>query len=59
MTGNAIFLRPDDFKWWLFLDTIVAEMLGGSLWSPYKALYKKWFGVEPRRARAAQTTDKG
>ena len=52
VTGNAIFLRPDDFKWWLFLDTIVAEMLRGSLWSPYKALYKTSFGVEPRRARA-------
>jgi len=59
VTGNAIFLRPDDFKWWLFLDTIVAEMLGGSLWSPYKGLYQKWFGVEPRRARAIQTTNKG
>jgi polar amino acid transport system substrate-binding protein len=59
VTGNAIFLRPDDFKWWLFLDTIVAEMLGGSLWSPYKALYKKWFGVEPRHARIAQSGNKG
>lgn len=53
VTGNAIFLRPDDFKWWLFLDTVVAEMLGGSLFSPYKGLYKKWFGVEPRRSRSA------
>jgi len=30
----------------------VAEMLGGSLFSPYKALYRKWFGKEPARARA-------
>lgn len=52
VTGNAIFLRSDDFKWWLYLDTVVAEMLGGSLWSPYKALYKKWFGIDPRHARA-------
>ena len=59
VTGNAIFMRPDDFKWWLFLDTIVAEMLGGSLWSPYKAVYKKWFGVEPRHARVAQSGNKG
>ena len=29
VTGNAVFLRHDDFKWWLFLDTMVAEMLGG------------------------------
>jgi polar amino acid transport system substrate-binding protein len=59
VTGNAIFLRPDDFKWWVFLDTVVAEMLGGSLWTPYKALYKKWFGVEPRHARVAQSGNKG
>jgi polar amino acid transport system substrate-binding protein len=55
VTGNAIFLRGDDFKWWLFLDTVVAEMTGGSLYGQYKALYKKWFGVEPRHARVAQS----
>jgi polar amino acid transport system substrate-binding protein len=59
VTGNAVFLRADDFKWWLYLDTVIAEMLGGSLWSPYKASYKKWFGTEPRHARAAQATNKG
>jgi polar amino acid transport system substrate-binding protein len=52
VTGNGIFLRHDDFKWWLFLDTMVAEMMGGSRYSDYKAIYKKWFGVEPKRARA-------
>ena len=52
VTGNAVFLRHDDFKWWLFLDTVVAEMLGGSRFSDYKAIHKKWFGVEPKRARA-------
>lgn len=55
VTGNAIFLRGDDFKWWLFLDTVVAEMLGGSRWSEYKDLYKKWFGTEPRHARISQS----
>lgn len=55
VTGNAIFLRQDDFKWWLFLNTMVAEMLGGSQWSQYKAIYKKWFGVDPRHARASQS----
>lgn len=59
VTGNAIFLRPDDFKWWLYLDTVVAEMLGGSLWTPYKSLYKKWFGAEPRHARLAPAAGKG
>jgi polar amino acid transport system substrate-binding protein len=52
VTGNGVFLRHDDFKWWLFLDTLVAEMLGGSLFSDYKAIYKKWLGVEPKRMRA-------
>jgi len=55
VTGNAIFLRGDDFKWWLFLDTLVAEMTGGSLFSQYKVLYKNWFGVEPRHTRIAQS----
>jgi polar amino acid transport system substrate-binding protein len=59
VTGNAVFLRADDFKWWLYLDTVIAEMLGGSLWSPYKASYKKWFGTEPRHARAAPASNKG
>ena len=55
MTGNGVFLRQDDFKWWLFLDTMVAEMLGGSLFSDYKAIYKKWFGTEPSHARVSQS----
>lgn len=59
VTGNAVFLRQDDFKWWLYLDTVIAEMLGGSLWTPYKTAYKNWFGVEPRNARAGSATSKG
>jgi polar amino acid transport system substrate-binding protein len=55
VTGNAVFLRPNDFKWWLFLDTVVAEMTGGSRFSEYKAVYKKWFGTEPRSTRASQS----
>jgi polar amino acid transport system substrate-binding protein len=55
VTGNAVFLRGDDFKWWLFLDTVVAEMTGGSLFGLYKAAYKNWFGVEPRHTRIAQS----
>ena len=47
VTNNAIFCKLDDFAWWRVLDTIVGEMRGGSLWSEYKAIYKKWFGVDP------------
>ena len=55
VTCNAVFLRPNDFKWWLFLDTVVAEMTGGSRYSDYKAIYRKWFGVDPRSTRVAQS----
>ena len=58
VTGNAIFLRPGDFKWWLFLDTVVGEMVGGSRFSAYTEIYKKWFGIEPRSARIAQSGKK-
>jgi len=55
VTGNAIFLRQADFKWWLFLDTVVGEITGGSRFSEYKAIYKKWLGVEPRSTRISQS----
>ncbi len=55
VTGNAIFLRQGDFKWWLFLDTVVGEITGGSRFSEYKAIYKKWLGVEPRSTRISQS----
>lgn len=46
-TNNAIFVKLDDFVWWRVLDTIVGEMRGGSLYSEYKEIYRKWFGVDP------------
>ncbi|MGO8867500.1 MAG: transporter substrate-binding domain-containing protein [Alphaproteobacteria bacterium] len=51
VTNNAIFLRQGDFKWWLYLDTVVAEMTGGSLFSEYSAIYQKWFGHPPHHAK--------
>ncbi len=51
VTNNAIFLRQGDFKWWLYLDTVVAEMTGGSLFSQYSAIYVKWFGHPPLHAK--------
>jgi polar amino acid transport system substrate-binding protein len=51
ITNNAIFLRQGDFRWWLYLDTLVAEMTGGSLFSEYRQIYKKWFGQDPRHAK--------
>jgi polar amino acid transport system substrate-binding protein len=45
--NNGIFLRTGDFKWWLWLDTTVAEMRTGSWYPQYSEIYHKWFGKNP------------
>ena len=45
--NNAIYLKPGDFKWWLWLDTFVGELRTGSLYPKYTEIYKKWFGKNP------------
>ncbi len=45
--NNAIYLKPGDFKWWLWLDTAVAEMRSGSWYPQYSEVYRKWFGKNP------------
>ena len=45
--NNAIYLRPGDFKWWLWLDTFVAELRTGSYYPQYTQIYNKWFGKNP------------
>ena len=45
--NNGIFLKPGDFKWWLWLDTTVAEMRTGSWYPQYSEIYQKWFGKNP------------
>lgn len=45
--NNAIFLKPGDFDWWLYLDTVVQEMRTGSRYDEYVAAFKKWFGRNP------------
>jgi len=47
----GLFTRPGDFKWWLVLDTIVAEWKGGGGYSEYAKVYKKWFGIMPKHAK--------
>lgn len=46
-TQDAIFLRQNDFQWWYYLDAMVAEMRCGSLYDDFKAIYRKWFKVDP------------
>jgi polar amino acid transport system substrate-binding protein len=47
LQNNAIFMKPGDFKWWLFLDTTVKEMRYGSRYDVYTDLFRKWFGKSP------------
>jgi polar amino acid transport system substrate-binding protein len=45
--NNAIYLKPGDFKWWLWLDTFVSELRTGSLYPKYAETYQKWFKKDP------------
>lgn len=47
VSNNAIFLKPGDFQWWLYLDTVVREMRSGSRYNEYTDMFKKWFGKNP------------
>ena len=51
LTNNAIYMKPGDFKWWLALDSYVAEMRGGSMFGDYSAIYTKWFGNKPMNTK--------
>jgi polar amino acid transport system substrate-binding protein len=44
---DAIFLKPGDFKWWLFLDTWVGELRSGSRYEKYIEWYRKWLKRDP------------
>jgi polar amino acid transport system substrate-binding protein len=44
---DAIFMKPGDFKWWLFLDTWVGELRYGSRYSQYVEWYQKWMKKDP------------
>ncbi len=46
VTNDAIFMKPGDFKWWLFLDTYVRELRNGSRYEQYVAMYRKWLHKE-------------
>jgi hypothetical protein len=49
--GNAIFMKPGDFTFWLWLDTVVQELTVGSRYNEYTDVYKKWFGRNPPAPR--------
>lgn len=45
--NNAIFIKPGDFIWWRYLDTVVQEWRWGSRYDDYTALWQKWFKKNP------------
>ncbi len=47
VSQDAIFLKPGDFKWWLFLDTFVGELRYGSRYQKYVEWYQKWLHKDP------------
>ena len=52
VSQDAIFMKPGDFKWWLFLDTWVGELRYGGRYEFYVARYQKWMKKDapPQRA---------
>ena len=44
---DAIFMKPGDFKWWLFLDTWVGELRSGFRYEKYVEWYHKWLKKDP------------
>src|SRR5262249_3991913 len=51
VSQDSIFMKPGDFKWWLFLDTWVGELRYGSRYSQYVAWYQKWMKKDPTPQR--------
>ena len=49
---DAIFMKPGDFKWWLFLDTWVGELRYGSRYNKYVEWYQKWLHKDPPPQRS-------
>jgi polar amino acid transport system substrate-binding protein len=47
VSQDSIYLKPGDFKWWLFLDTFVGELRSGSRYEKYVELYRKWLKKDP------------
>jgi polar amino acid transport system substrate-binding protein len=56
--NNAIFMKPGDFTWWLYLDTAIREMRYGSRYAEYNELFQKWFGKNAPPQRFYSGTSK-
>ena len=47
VSQDSIYMKPGDFKWWLFLDTWIGELRSGSRYEKYEELYRKWMKKDP------------
>ena len=52
VSNNAFFMKPGDFKWWLFLDTYARELRYGTRYDLYTTLYRKWLKRDPPPQRS-------
>jgi polar amino acid transport system substrate-binding protein len=57
VNNDSIYLKPGDFKWWLYLDTYVRELRFGTRYEQYTAWYRKWLHKEPPPQRPYDTGD--
>jgi polar amino acid transport system substrate-binding protein len=55
VNNDSFFLKPGDFKWWLFLDTYVRELRFGTRYEQYTAWYQKWLHKDPPPQRLYDT----
>ena len=47
VSQDSIYMKPGDFKWWLFLDTWVGELRSGIRYEKYVEWYRKWLKKDP------------
>jgi polar amino acid transport system substrate-binding protein len=49
--ANGFYVKPGDFRWWLWMDSFARELTTGSMYTEYAEAYRKWFGKEPPAQR--------
>jgi polar amino acid transport system substrate-binding protein len=55
VNNDSFFMKPGDFKWWLFLDTYVRELRFGTRYEQYTQWYRKWLHKDPPPQRPYDT----
>lgn len=55
VNNDSFFVKPGDFKWWLYLDTYVRELRFGTRYGQYTEWYRKWLKKDPPPQRMYDT----